>query len=200
MRAILEILLFLDQVRFKIFGIILLTVWGVGCSTTMHPIPSKSIEVFAPVYMEPSEGWNRITRILLTSDYGNVIIHWQGFGGDVGFSDFIIGVIQHAQRRGVRVTINIVGAAISAHSIPPCYATKVTYNHGYYIFHAAFNRDSNDQKIYVPRWFVDLFQDSIYQCVMTGVLTEQDIDVILEDHKRITVYPDGKKQVEEDWT
>lgn len=181
-------------------GMFILTV---GCihQPYMPAGNSNTITIKAPIIFEgdkPQQEWERIEATLMHSSAKVIILEWQGVGGRVDTMWDFVRAVKMARQLGKEVIFIIQGPAISAHAIAMCYGSSYKMQStGSLIYHAPFGRDFNGNKTYsdVNSWN----NSTLDECNRIGILSQQELLIIKQEHKRIEIYPNGQHIIKDDW-
>lgn len=150
-----------------------------------------------PEFMaEYKDDWKWLEHQILISQDSEIIINWEGTGGDDPIAFAFIKTLRQAALQGKKVIIKVVGESISWHAMILCYADHYEFKRSKLVFHAGFDRVVNHRKIYES---TDTDYRMLRPCLDKGFLNDYDMAIITMNHKRIEVYPNGKKRILEDW-
>lgn len=129
--------------------------------------------------------WNRLIY-QVSHDPDNVItIYWNGNGGhDVDANKILAQLLPYR----TKIVLIVTSRAASNHANLLCYFKFV--NRGVLRYHATYTRNEAGKKI-------RLYYDTQYQtreCVRRGILTQNDIRILVEQSMLLKIYSNGNRQ------
>ncbi len=120
-----------------------------------------------------------------------------GYGGDALLMNTVLGAMKSATDKGITINANVNGAAISAHAMLVCGASKVTLSPGSsLVFHGMGDYVSLFGGLITYRAhasepaFTALQNNILYSCVKKGILTAKDVQAI-KDGNRVEIINTG---------
>jgi hypothetical protein len=167
----------------RIFSVIFLLLFSINSFAVTYTVPRS--------FLPGQKGaWAAIKQQLRSPNREPIVLLWSGVGGYDYIADPVIDAIRDAQRFK-SVTIKVVGSSVSMHALVLCRVGNVHFNQGSLTFHAG--RDINTNRYESSnRTYAELRGCERY-------LNNYDKAQIAERHQRVTVYPNGKKVIQEDW-
>ena len=125
----------------------------------------------------------------------SLYLEWRGLGGRTDLADNFIEVLNRAANQGKHIIVRVSGASISMHANVVCFAPEYQWAAGDLVFHGVYTRDSNGNKQYM-NYLTEYYID---RCISRGILTQKDKEIIINQHKKLTVHKDGTREVSNDW-
>jgi len=163
----------------------------------LKALTEQTIGYVVPSYFMPEyqSQWQFLEQQLVTTQAKHIILKWNGDGGYVSMGEDFIRYIKTAQAQGKTVQLLITDTAISEHAMVVCAAssyvmTKTATLH----YHAEFTRyPYTGKKRYEDRY------SRWTDCVDKKILSNQEVSLIVDEHKRIVVNGDGTHTLTSDW-
>lgn len=138
--------------------------------------------------------WNALLDVINNSPEQDFILLWEGLGGKL---DIALLFYKKLNKTKKHVIIQIIGDSVSAHSLVYCYVRdKVVFKSGDLVFHNSYEgRNSVGHKNFTDSTTYEILN----QCVLTGIITKDDENNIIQRKLRMYVYPNGRKVTYQDW-
>ncbi len=138
--------------------------------------------------------WQEINYRITHTTAKNIIFKWTGRGGytEIGFP--FIEAVEKAKQEGKTIVFDVIGYSASMHALAACRGTTLILEpDSYLLFHLMEVAGS----VPMDKDSLDLSRRLMAYCIPFGILTNDDINIVLTD-KELWVYSDGHKVFKHD--